>query len=207
LGNYRPFLYDIVTYDAVSVSLDDKGADKDYNYEAGEMYEVAKLKIKANTSALEVNGFNLRNVYQGGDKLDIKKYIDEVEVVAAGKTIKGVRYTVNDDDELDISFDPYEIEAKGNVTFTVSISLADFDEYGDGVQLVVAKSSDVKITEKKTGARVSVTLPQGTATADSAIAAAWKDRHAFEGSKIKLTGKKLGNVDAAQSSDDVVILD
>jgi hypothetical protein len=55
-------LYDIVTYDAVSVSLDDKGSNKDYNYEEGESYEVAKLKIKANTSALEVNGINLTNV-------------------------------------------------------------------------------------------------------------------------------------------------
>jgi hypothetical protein len=63
LGNYRPYTYDIVTYDAVSVSLDDKGVDKDYNYEDGESYEVAKLKLKAGTSALEVNGFNLTNVY------------------------------------------------------------------------------------------------------------------------------------------------
>jgi hypothetical protein len=151
LGNYKPYLYDIVTYDAVSVSLDDKGADKDYNYEAGEMYEVAKLKVKANTSALEVNGINLTNLYSGaGDKLDLKKYLDKVEVIAAGKSLKGVSYTINEDDELNISFDSYEIEAKGNVTFTVNISLSDFDEYGDGVEFVVAKTSDIKITEKKT---------------------------------------------------------
>jgi hypothetical protein len=149
LGNYKPYLYDIVTYSAVQVSLDDKGANKDYNYEEGEMYEVAKLKIKANTSALEVNGFNLTNVFSG-DKLDLKKYIDKVEVIAAGKSLKGVSYTINEDDELDINFDSYEIEAKGNVTFTVNVSLSDFDEYGDGVQFAVAKTSDVKITEKKT---------------------------------------------------------
>jgi hypothetical protein len=61
LGNYKPYTYDIVTYDAVKVSIDSKGTDKDYNYEEGEMYDVAKLKIKANTSTLEVNGFTLTN--------------------------------------------------------------------------------------------------------------------------------------------------
>jgi hypothetical protein len=142
-------LYDIVTYDAVSVSLDDKGSNKDYNYEEGEMYEVAKLKIKANTSALEVNGVNLTNV-STGTKLDLKKFIDKVEVIVAGKSLKGVSYTINEDDELDISFDSYEIEAKGNATFTVNISLKDFDEYGDSVHFAVIKTSDVKITEKKT---------------------------------------------------------
>ena len=142
-------MYDIVTYDAVSVSLDDKGADKDYNYEAGEMYEVAKLKIKAGSSALEVNGLNLTNVFTGSKKVDLKDFLDKVEVSVNGKDLEGVRYTI-DDDELDISFDSYEIEAKGNATFTVSISLKDFDEYGAGIEFIVKNSSDVKITEKKT---------------------------------------------------------
>ena len=207
--NYKPYLYDIVTYDAVSVSLDDKGADKDYNYEAGEMYEVAKLKIKAGSSALEVNGLNLTNVFTGSKKVDLKDFLDKVEVSVNGKDLEGVRYTI-DDDELDISFDSYEIEAKGNATFTVSISLKDFDEYGAGIEFIVKNSSDVKITEKKTWARVSVTLPhtgKTTATTDAALAPYWKDSHVFEGSKIKFSGKKLGNVDAAQSSTDIVVLE
>ena len=207
LGNYKPYLYDIVTYDAVSVSLDDKGANKEYNYEEGEMYEVAKLKVKAGTSALEVNGITLTNVYTGTKgKVDLKDFLDKVEVSVNGKDLKGVSYTI-DDDELAISFDSYEIEAKGNATFTVNISLKGFDEYGKWIQFVVKKSSDVKITEKKTWARVSVTLPHGTKTDSDLIAADWKDIHEFVGSKIKFSGKKLGNVDAAQSSDDIVVLD
>jgi hypothetical protein len=42
---------------------------------------------------------------------------------------------------------------------------------------------------------------------DADYAGVWSDRHAFEGSKIRLSGKKLGNVDAAQASDDVLVLD
>jgi hypothetical protein len=149
LGNYKPYTYDIVTYDAVTVSLDDKGANKDYNYEEGESYEVAKLKLKAGSSALEVNGLNLTNLYTGSKKVDLKDFLDKVEVSVNGKDLKGVSYTI-DDDELDISFDSYEIEAKGNATFTVNITLKDFDEYGAGVEFVVKQSADVKITEKKT---------------------------------------------------------
>ncbi len=206
LGNYRPYTYDIVTYDAVSVSLDDKGVDKDYNYEDGESYEVAKLKLKAGTSALEVNGFNLTNVYTWEKKLDLEDFVSKVEVSANGEALKGVNFTA-DDDELNVTFDSYEIAAKGNATFTVSITLKDFDEYGAGVEFVVKASSDAKITEKKTWARVSVTLPHGDLTDGAAIAAKWSDAHAFVGSKIKFTSKKLGSVDAAQGSDDIVVLD
>jgi hypothetical protein len=42
---------------------------------------------------------------------------------------------------------------------------------------------------------------------DATLEAYWKDAHAFVGSKIKFSGKKLGSVDAAQASDDVVVLD
>jgi hypothetical protein len=120
------------------------------------MYEVSKLKIKAAASALEVNGFTLTNAATS-DKLDLKDFLDKVEVTANGEKVKGVKYTI-DDDELNISFDSYEIEAKGSATFAVSISLQDYDKYGQQTDFKVAQSSDVKITEKKTGARVSVNL-------------------------------------------------
>ena len=205
LGNYKPYTYDIVTYDAAKISLDDKGSEKDYNYEDGESYEVAKLKVKAGTSALEVNGFNLTNVYQW-EKLDLEDFISDVTVEVAGKELKGVSYTI-DDDELNVTFNSYEIAAKENATFSINVTLKDFDEYGQGVEFVVKASSDAKITEKKTWARVSVTLPHAADANDVAIAAKWSDAHQFVGSKIKLTSNKLGSVDAAQGSDDVVVLD
>ena len=195
LGNYRPYTYDIVTYDAVSVSIDDKGTNKDYNYEEGESYEVAKIKIKAGSSALEVNGFNLTNVTTG-TKLDLKEFVDKVEVAANGETLKGASYTVNDD-ELDVAFDSYEVAAKWNAIFSVNITLKDFDEYNTYVKFAVANASDAKIVEKKTWARVSVT---GYNSIN------WSE-HQFVGSKIKLSSKKLGSVDAAQWSDDIVVLE
>jgi hypothetical protein len=76
------------------------------------------------------------------------------------------------------------------------MSLNGFDEYGDGVRFDVASSSDVKMVEKKTGARVEVNGTPLTGTV-----------HAFVGSKIKLNSKKLGSVDAAQGSDDIVVLE
>jgi hypothetical protein len=53
------------------------------------MYEVAKLKIKAGSSALEVNGLNLTNVYTGSlGKVDLKDFLDKVEVSVNGKDLK-----------------------------------------------------------------------------------------------------------------------
>jgi hypothetical protein len=46
-----------------------------------------------------------------------------------------------------------------------------------------------------------------TSEDDDVIRDAWKDSHAFEGSKIKFSGKNLGSVDAAQASTDIVVLD
>jgi hypothetical protein len=110
LGNYKPYLYDIVTYTANQITLNDKSSDKDYNYEEGEMYEVAKLKFKASSSALEINGFTLTNS-GAAPKLDLKDFLDKVEVTVDGEKVSGVKYTI-DDDELNISFDSYEVEAK-----------------------------------------------------------------------------------------------
>jgi hypothetical protein len=81
--------------------------------------------------------------------LDLEDFVSKVEVSANGEALKGVNFTA-DDDELNVTFDSYEIAAKGNATFTVSITLKDFDEYGAGVEFVVKASSDAKITEKKT---------------------------------------------------------
>jgi hypothetical protein len=155
----------MVGYDAVKVSIDAKGNDKDYNYEEGEMYEVAKFKLKANTSPLLVNGVNLKNVFSG-KQLDLKDFLDKVEVLANGEKVDGVKFTVNKKDELNISFDSIEVAAKENATFTVNVALAGFDQYGQGVKFAVVKESDVKIQEKKTGARVSVTLPTNNAAND-----------------------------------------
>jgi hypothetical protein len=151
LGNYRPYTYDIVDYDAVKVTIDDRGTNKDYNYEEGESYEVAKIKVKANSSALEVNGFTLTNVLpeKSGARLDLEDFVKNVEVLVDGNSLKGVSFKA-DDDELTISFDSYEIAAKGNETFTINIALEGFDEYGQGVQFAIDEPNDIKITEKKT---------------------------------------------------------
>jgi len=191
LKDYTPYEYEIVDYTAVSgVTLTDKDATKNYNYEAGEYYQVAKFKLKASNSAVTVNWFTMVN----NGSLDLEEFLNGVKVLANGTELKGVNYTV-DNDKLTISFDAYELAAKWDVTLTVTIALDDFDEYGTDAKFAIA-GTDFRMTEKKTWARVSPTgSVAGTAT------------HAFEGSKIKLTNTKLGNVDAAQGSDDVVVLE
>jgi hypothetical protein len=113
------------------------------------MYEVAKFKLKAGTSPLLVNGVTLTNMYSG-DKLDLKDFVDKVEVLANGEKVNGATFNINKKTELVVSFDSVEVAAKENATFTVNVALAGFDQYGQGVQFIVKNESDVKIQEKKT---------------------------------------------------------
>ncbi len=196
---YTPYTYDMVGYDAVKVSIDAKGNDKDYNYEEGEMYEVAKFKLKANTSPLLVNGVNLENVFSG-KTLDMKDFLDKVEVLVNGEKIDWVKFSIEKKNKLNISFDSVEVAAKENATFTVNVALAGFDEYGAWLKLAVTNESDVKIQEKKTWARVSVKLPTTTPETDDVWA-----QHKFVWSKIKLSNNKLWNVEYAAGSSDVVV--
>ena len=61
LSDYNPYTYELVKYDGAEVTVSVKGNDKNYNYEAGEYYEVSRLKVKAGASVLALNGITLTN--------------------------------------------------------------------------------------------------------------------------------------------------
>ena len=135
----------------------------------------AKLKVTAGATPISVNGFTLTN---SGD-LKLKDFLDKVEVTVDNEAVKGLDYSVNKAGELVISFNSVELAAKDKVVFVVSISLADFDEYGKTVELSLAKPQNFKATEKKTGARIYPAIDETAVV------------YTFAGSKIKLTNTKL----------------
>jgi hypothetical protein len=55
LSDYDPYTYDMVEYKGTNVNVEVKGKDTQYNYTEGEYYEVARLKVSANSSNLLVN--------------------------------------------------------------------------------------------------------------------------------------------------------
>lgn len=194
VDNYSPYTYDMVNYDGATATIDAKGTPKNYNFEAGESYEVARFKVSAASSALTVNGFTLKN--QSSADVDVEKFLDKVTVYAGSEKVDGLKYSVNKSKELVISFDDVEVAAKKNVTFIVNISFSDdFDDYGRWITYAIEKQSNFNAIEKKTWARLTVNLP---AIGD------WVG-HQFNGSKIRLTNVKTSNVDAAAGSEGVVI--
>ena len=193
LNDYNPNIYDVVDYAGKTVFVEIKGTTKDYNYEEGKSYEVARLKLKAGENAVLVKGFTLTN----DGKLDMGEFLDELTVTAEGKEVKGLKYSVNKDDELVISFDEVTIDINKNATFVISASFKEFDDYGETIAYYVAETADVNAVEKKNGTRVQLDL--------TAAGKADAKAHKFAGGKIKIVNKKLGNVDAAQWSEDIVV--
>jgi len=193
LDDYSANLYDVVGYSSEEVFVEIKGTAKDYNYEEGKSYEVARLKVKAGNSAINVKGLTLTNA----SGLDVGEFLDELTVTSEGKDVKGLKYSVNKDDELVISFDEVKIDINKNATFVISASFKEFDDYEETIAYYIAETADVNAVEVKNGSRVKLNIEAAGKTNAKA--------HKFAGGKIKIVNKKLGNVDAAQGSEDIVV--
>jgi hypothetical protein len=111
------------------------------------------------------------------------EFLDELTVTAEGKEVKGLKYSVNKDDELVISFDDVNIDINKKAVFIISASFKDFDDYGETVAYYVAETADVNAVEKKNGTRVQLDIT----AAEKADAKA----HKFAGGKIKISNKKI----------------
>ena len=82
-------------------------------------------------------------------------------------------------------------------TFVVSESFKELDEYNKSVAYYLGDTTDFNATEKKTGARVTVS--------GSALDKNEAKVYTFNGGKIKLSNTKLAKVEASQSAEDVVV--
>ena len=193
VDDYTPYTYDMVQYSGSTVTVDIKGTDnKNYNYVEGESYEIARLKVKAGSSIIYLKGFTLTN----DGTLDMADFLDKLTVKADGKEVEGLKFSVNKDDQLVITFDDMTIDMNKSALFVISASFKDFDDYGKTVAYYLEKDSDINAVEKKTWARLTV---------DGARKKANAVHHAFNGGKIKLSNNKLGKIDASQGSEDVVV--
>ncbi len=61
MDDYNPYTYDVVDYVGSTVTVEMKGSNKNYNYEEGESYEIARVKVTAGDNAVLVKGFTLTN--------------------------------------------------------------------------------------------------------------------------------------------------
>jgi hypothetical protein len=173
-------------------------ATKDYNWAADEMYEVAKFKVTApDDSSIVLRGFTFAK--GENNDLDLRKYFDSAEVTIAGEKVKNLEATVNKDDELVVTFKDVEVAAKSKSEVIVKISLTDdFDTFNKKVQLSL---KDFVAVDGKVSSRVSTT---NTLNASPVYYGEFPT-YTFKGGKIKLTNVKLGNIDAAQNSEDILI--
>jgi hypothetical protein len=156
LDNYSPYTYTVVNYAGSDVILTTRSATKDYNWEAGESYEVAKFKLKApSDSAIVVKSFTLTDSQDNA--IDFDDYIEDVKVTIAGKEVKASYKVDGKENQLTINLNDVELEAKDNAEVVVSIKLADsFDKLGKKVNFYIAETSDVSATDTKTNSRVLI---------------------------------------------------
>jgi hypothetical protein len=130
VDNYNPYTYEVVAYTSSKVTIEVKGTAKNYNYEEGESYELARFKVKAGTKDVLIKGLTLTNALTSND-LDMEKFLDKLTVKADSEEIKS-KVSVNKDDQLVISFsDDVELGMNKSILLVVSASFKDFDAYSD----------------------------------------------------------------------------
>jgi len=80
LDDYDPYTYDLVSYAGSAVQFSSRNSGtKSYNWEAGELYEVAKFRVKApSDAAILVKGFTLTDNEE--NKIEADKYVKDVTV-------------------------------------------------------------------------------------------------------------------------------
>ena len=151
LSDYNAYTYDIIGYEGSTATVNVKGNNKEYNYEANSLYEVSRLKVKAGASAISVNGLTLTNQSTGGiNVFDVDEFVSKVEVTADGKAVNGLKYNLTKDNEIVMSFDNIDIDINKDVQFVVSIAMDSFDKFGSYARLILADKGDLKAVEKKT---------------------------------------------------------
>lgn len=191
LDDYTPYEYNMIKNPGKTVTVAINGSNKDYNYEEGESYELAKIKLTPSSDTI-VNGFTFANA----GHLDVKDSLDKVVVTANNEKVKNLKYNVNKEDELVISFDDVVINMNKSVTFVVNGSFKDFEDYGEDVAYYFEDSTKINAVDKKTSSRVTIMGDYGKTAAKT---------HTFNGGKIKLSNTKLGKVDAGQASEGTVV--
>ena len=194
LDDYSPYTYDVTDYNGSIVTVELKGSDKTYNYEEWESYEIGRVRVAASDSSIIVKGFTLTN----GGRVDMKESLDKLTIKADSKEVDA-KYSVNKDDELVVSFsDEVEVQMNKKVTFILYATFKDFDDYGETIEYYISEDSNFNAVESKNGTRVNLNINAAKTRADATV-------YTFNGGKIKLANKKLGNVDAAQASEGVVV--
>ncbi|MBO7504692.1 hypothetical protein J6T66_00515 [bacterium] len=167
---------------------------KSYNVAAGEYYEVAKLKVTATNSAIDVNGFTLTNA----SGLDLSDNVEDVKVKIDGEDVKST-YSIKKD-TLKVNFADTNIAIKKNSLFAVYVSLKDeFEDYNDAVAFYLDNTADLRATETKNGTTVKFRN-------DSQYGENYAYMYKFVGGKVTFTNVKLAStIDAAAGSDGVVV--
>ena len=194
ISSYTPFTYDVVNYAGGKLELTMRSATKTYNYVEGNTYEIARFQVKPTGPSVSIKGFSLKNVV-ANNALELRRYLNKVEVVAGGKTLSNVKYEFDRDDKLVLTFDAVEAEMKKNMTFEVKASFKELRDLPRNIQLQIEKTTDLNAVEVKNGVRVEFNIAGTNA-----------GLYKIHGAQVKFTNTKLAtSIDASAGTTNVVV--
>jgi hypothetical protein len=153
IKKYTPNTYQMIEYDGSEVNLSDKATARNYSYNAGESYEVARLQARTSAVPIVVNGFTFT---QNGT-IDLTKDVNvkKVEVLKDGTALKDVTFSATRDG-LTVNLDKDTVEARKSALYVVRVTLEGMEKFGNTIKLGIEKAADFRAIESKTNARVSV---------------------------------------------------
>ena len=192
IASYTPTEYTLAVNNSSAITATLKGKTMTYNYAEWESYQVAKVRVQASNAEISVNGLTIRTAWV--HDLDLKRFVDKVEVLWDDGIALRLSATDVKADSIKVTFPAQTIAAKKNADFTILLKLKDFDMFGQKAEFDMA-DGDLAAIETKTSTRVNTTVANKTPGYV----------YTFEWSKIKVTNTNLWNVSAAKWANDVVV--
>jgi len=195
--------YTAIAYDGSKMTLIVRtNKEKEYNWTASELYEVAKFKVNTpDDSSILLRGFTFKNGATT-NTLDLRKYFDNAELTIAGEKVSGLNASVNKNDELVVTFKEIEVPAKEKAEVILKIALVeDFDVFPSNVRLDL---TDYVAVDGKVESRVAAYDADNHEFSDSNFNSTMTS-YVFKWGKVKLSNVKLGNVDAPQDSEGIIV--
>ena len=152
LDGYTSYVYNIISYESNNLTLTNNLESTHYTYNWDETFKIASIKLKApDTTTATIKWFTFTNNWNLNSNL-----LENLSLIADNRAIN-MNYEIKNK-EISISFNDIDLSAKSSISFDLYSDLSELSEYWKYLKLSISESTDIRAIDKKTGARMVVSM-------------------------------------------------